>query len=385
MGKAIIYANPAFTYSGIGIFAALFLAAGLTIGRMGADERHITILALAGMLAVIFVAQGANNHLLAPALEAIAKSDFSFLLRPLREWARISLLLPPLMAIILAACMNDRKWGLPVLAGFFALVAVNIAVSPAWPYLYEVHSATHVSGEIGLLQEKMSGGGKDIWPGVYGKHLPATNVAGEQRDTSTYIRQISGIYRSYNSYVASGYENSTFWKVMPRPLMDALDIRDVILMDIKGSPGGYAWMDCSDLGRMMLCQDTRDAVPLRIYDGAISSDAASMEPLFYLPMEDYALTSANISPAAYTATGISGNGSAAISGRMYVIEAESGLRGRKFAFNSPGASNRTLVYFADNLTVDVSIPETGDYGVAILGQGHVQHIRGREFRERHGP
>ncbi|MFA5091321.1 MAG: hypothetical protein WC483_01640, partial [Candidatus Paceibacterota bacterium] len=369
VGKAIIYANPAFTCSSIGIFAVLFLAAGLAVGRMGAGERHVTILALAGMLAVIFVAQGANNQVLAPALDAIAKSDFSFLLRPLREWARISLLLPPLMAVILAACMNDRKWGLPVLAGFFALVAVNIAVSPAWPYLNDVHSATNVSGEIGLLQEMSPGGGKDIWPGVYGKRLPATTVAGEQRDTSTYIRQISGIYRGYNSHVASGYENGSYWKVMPPPLMDALDIRNVILMDSKGSPGGYSWMDCSDLGRLMLCHDARNPAPFRIYDGVVSTDAASMEPLFYLPMEDYALTSANISPAAYTAAGISGSDSAAISGRMYVIEAESGLIGRKYMFNSPGASNRTAVYFAKNLTANVSISRAGDYGMAILGRG----------------
>jgi hypothetical protein len=369
VSKTEIFSNPAFTYSSIGVFALIFLSFGLSFGRMGRDERIVSILALAGLLAIIFIAQGAKNSILAPALLAIAKSDFSVVLRPFREWARICILIPPIIAIILASCMNDRAFRLPIIACFSALVLANIAFSPSWSYMSNVHAATYGIDDFQYLKDHVGIDSKTIWPGIMDNRLPTTTASGKNTSTNTGIRRISGIGRLYYSEVVAGYEDRKRWKVMPRPLMDALNIRDVITTDYREALEWYGWMDCTDIGHMVLCHDGKASTPLRVYDGAIIADAVSMEPLFHIPSEDYALTSENVSFGKYFATGIGRNGSAASGSPIYSIEAESGLDGQKHKLVSPESSNRTSVFFPGNLSASMDFPEGGDYGIALLGNG----------------
>jgi hypothetical protein len=369
VSRAAIYSNPAFTCSSIGIFAVVLLALGLSYGRMGREGMVASILALAFVLAVMFIAQGVKNGILAPALREIADSFFSAVLRPFREWARVSILIPPLIAVILASCLNDRGIRLPLIACFSALVIANIAVSPSWAYLSDVHAATFGIDDFQHLKEALGPDSKTIWPGTNNKHLPAVTASGKNTSTNTDIRRISGVANLYYPAVIGGYENKSSWKVAPRPLMDALNIRDVITLDAPGEHAGYGWMDCSDIGSLTLCHDGNASTPLRIYDGAIVATAASMEPMFHIPLEDYALTGENVPFGGYSASAIGDGASNGSVGRIYVIEAESGLKGDKHAFISPEASNRTAVYFPGILRTAIDAPEDGDYGIALIGNG----------------
>lgn len=369
VGKAAIFSNPAFSWSSMLIFALAFLSFGICHKRFGNDERTAALLALLGMLAVIFVAQGSKNGVLAPALLEIAKTDLTILLRPFREWARVSLLIPALLITILAPCMNDKALRLPLLGVFLLLLIANLSTSPSWLYLSSIHAATYGVSDFSPIRETVGVDTKTLWPDTDNEGLATWTADGRNTTTRTEIRRISGSGQRYQSPGIWMYEKSAAFKAAPRPWMDALNIHDVISTEYRSAVAGYPWMVCEKLTQLTICHDDSPSQPFRIYDGAIIASEEAMEPFFHVAIEDYALTDSDAAIAQYAAV-LNGNDSMESgAGRIFVFEAESGLRGRKYKRLTPFASNRTDVFMPGALTARFDAPEDGYYGIAALGNG----------------
>jgi hypothetical protein len=80
--------------SAIGIIALTVIAAAAACGKPDNDKRWLLALCLLAILGALFLAQGMNNPLIAVFVKALDANGMLQALAPIREWARISIMIP---------------------------------------------------------------------------------------------------------------------------------------------------------------------------------------------------------------------------------------------------------------------------------------------------
>ncbi len=381
---ARVYENPGFTYSSIAIFSAAFLALALAYGKLEHRAQLLAVFSAGFILALMFIAQGGNNALLQPVLKTIAQSDFSFLLRPFREWARISIMIPPL--IVLTALICFRGLGGYAVLAFVALAALNVAFSPSWDYLMDVHAPMHIGSDMQQLKDAMGTEGKMLWGGVYGAQLPATTLWGKNTTTKTYLGYLAGIERQYQSQPLAAYNDYRGLTQAPEPLLRALGINDVVSMKRTGgyfsTPELYRYLDCGAIGEFMLCKDSAAPQPFRVYDGAYIIKTGGVEPAYHMPAGSFAFASEG--DLAGVCCGEAEAGAVcAHCLRMHLLEAESDFKANFFARRSAFASNRSEALLTKRLSATVNITKAGRYAIALKGKGSFIAGLGNEALDLH--
>jgi len=270
--------SPIFKASSISLF---LVATATMIARTEKKTRLLIHLAYAYILLVAFVAQGTNNPLIATTLEHMGKLGVLDLAGPFREWARISILAPPLLIIIIAAGIASTERGKDLLLTLFSLLtAVNIASSPLFAYIYQVWAPAHVPSEYYMLNKEIPLQHKTLW--IYpGK---ATDILGTWRYIWNPDKAISGGVASGNleRSIGSTYNiNLQFVKMLtqveaPPQLLTALNIKYVILRtDILGATSfsaNYTYLQCQKLAYLTVCQNPHNSTPAYVTQAVVTAD-----------------------------------------------------------------------------------------------------------------
>ena len=267
-----IFDNVAFRVSSLGIIICV-LTTLLVSKRFDKNELKMTILSFIFFLVVIFVAQGTNNPLISSILQMLGEYRLLDLVAPLREWARISILIPIFLVLIFIVCSSKLK-NKEIIAVyiFLTLVVVNVFSSPANLYLNKVYSPVYVPEEYYDLNKALPLDHKTLY--IYPSQ--AEEIYGNMRYAWNPDKSVSKI-SEYG--IGSTYpDNSDFSKLMknkelPPTLLEALNIKYVIKRtDILGASNfkvEYKDLDNTKLGYLTLCVNKDDVKPFLIYSSGI--------------------------------------------------------------------------------------------------------------------
>lgn len=258
--SAALLENPLFRGSSLLIFALVFY---LSILRPLSQEKYHTILILLSqvfIIILIFFILGTNNPLLLSIMHFFGQLGRIDLFGPLREWGRLSILIPIFFIIILLrgfASLRDRSGFILVLV-FLALVTINIASSPSLVYINEIYSPTYIPQEYYDLRDRIPIDHKILW--VYPSS--AQNILGTWRYVWNDRKAISqNLERSIGSThnPALEYARILSLKEAPWQLLDALNIKYVIKRtDILGASSfrvDYQYLDCNRLVYLTVCEN----------------------------------------------------------------------------------------------------------------------------------
>jgi len=267
--------SPIFRTSSIFLF--LVATAMAIIARRERKTRLIIHLAYAFILLVAFVAQGTNNHLITTSLERLGKLGMLDLVGPFREWARISVIVPSLLTIIVAVSIASIKRGKDILLALFSLLTmVNIVSSPSFIYIYQVWAPAHVPSEYYTLSKEVSPLYKTLW--IYPSK--ATEILGtwryiwnEQKALGNNLEMSVG--STYNICQLQYAKMLTLVEAPPQ-LLTALNAKYVILRtDILGAAGfraNYTYLQCQKLTYLTVCQNPHNATSVYVAQTVVTAD-----------------------------------------------------------------------------------------------------------------
>src|SRR4030095_12370876 len=121
-------------------------------------KRYLATLALLAMLLIIFMAQGFTNGIFEEFVNKAIDGGFGRILGLFREWARMSILLPFLIAIVLSVCIsalggNEKRIFLLLL---LAALEANLISSPSWVYMNSLYNSSRLPDDYYKVGDGMT-------------------------------------------------------------------------------------------------------------------------------------------------------------------------------------------------------------------------------------
>jgi len=349
--------------SAFGIFILAFAAILLSYPVLERGLKALITISALWMMGCMFVAQGTQNQIVKWATDAIIDAGLGLLLGPFREWARISLLIPLFMVIILSIGLPRIKWRFAAVCTLAALIAANVIFSPSWAYLEDVHGAVRMGDEFSRLGTMLPKDSKVLWVDLRGKGLPATSLDGANESVRPPISNAG------DTYVYPPIIRTIRVSEAPPGLLEALNIHHIVKSAGTRSDDWYPWMACSDVGYLRLCGDGKGPEPFRIYQGTILADDADVLSLSYAPLGGFAPSQEMGERAAYAVSGSRAQAVGTGMREVHMLEAESAFTGKRWRSERMGASNNSVVNFSGVIKATVNISRGGMYRIALVGSG----------------
>jgi hypothetical protein len=361
-----IQSDWASRHSAFGIFIMTFATLLLAYPHLGKGQKTLSLLCAFWMMGCMFVAQGNQNQVLKWISDNMIDAGLGLLLGPFREWARISLLIPLMMVIILSIGLSRIRWRMAAFCILAALIAANNIFSPSWDYLEDIHGAVRMGDEFSLLGAMLPKDSKVLWVDIRGNGLPATSLDGIQ------IRVRPPISNAGDTYQHPPIIKTIRKAKAPEGLLGALNIHYVVKRAAGWTESWYPGMECSEVGYFKLCDDGMGPEPFRVYEGTILAGDTDVLSLSLAPLGDYAPSQGMSEHAGYVVWGnqesIAGAGQAAV----YILEGESAFGGKRRRSERMGASNNSIAIFNGILQTSINISRGGMYRIALIGTGPVE-------------
>lgn len=353
-------------YASFGIFMLVFGTLAFAYPALSREQKALCLMCAIMIAACMFVAQGDNNQIVKWFSGRIVDAGMGLILAPFREWARISLLIPPMAIVLLGLCIMAVKQRGMLMLILASLVAANIFFSPSWEYLQRIHGAVGIGNEYSSLAAMLPQDSKTLWFGIRGSGIPANTTDGKEISARPPIPNAGDGYYPYPIIRAAQRSGA------PEGLLDALNIRHIVKRAGTESDGWYGWMDCGRVGLFLLCNDMRDSEPFRAYSGVVVAGDEDVMSISHPGLGDYAVSDKLAEHAGYVVRG-AGDASTSTGGlaEIIILEGESAFSGRRKAAERIGASNNTHVTFNGTLRAAINTEKGGGFRIAAMGSGPV--------------
>jgi len=256
--------NPLFRATSILIFILTF---STIMFIKKEDKKHSTLMLLSSIfiLGLIFIIQGTNNPLLVSILHFLGKAGYLQIFAPLREWGKLSILIPPFLILMLITGLTFLKTKkVIIISTLLILTILNITYSPALIYIHQVYSPARIPQEYYNLSTKISPSYKTLW--IY--PTSANNILGTWR----YIWNKDKAISTNLEWSIGSEHNRDFQfvkmlsqKEAPEKLLDSLNIKYIIKRtDILGATSfkpEYSYLKNKTIGYLTL-QENNDTFSL---------------------------------------------------------------------------------------------------------------------------
>jgi len=251
--------NPIFQATSLLLFAFGFSALVL-VKRVEKGRKILVLLSSMFVTGLIFFIQGTNNPILLNIIYFFGQLGYIDIFGPLREWGKLSILIPIFLVIMLTislASLKDRR-SLILTIFLLVLVILNIVSSPSLVYISEVYSPINVPLEYYSLNKEIRLDHKVLW--VYPSS--AENILGAWRYVWNKQKVISenlerSIGSTYNPNLE--YVKMLSQKEAPQQLLNFLNIKYVIKRtDILGASNfkaEYSYLNCKKLDYLTVCEN----------------------------------------------------------------------------------------------------------------------------------
>ncbi|MCX6773704.1 MAG: hypothetical protein NTY68_01750 [Candidatus Micrarchaeota archaeon] len=243
-----IRVNPAFTLNSFFVFIAILALFSISYKKMDKEQKILSIISMAAILVVIFIAQGMNNQILAYFVNAMSDNGLDAIIGPFREWARICLMIPVFLVILFSISINASKKSISSIfaVALCTVIIINTLFSPSWYTLSQRYAPVSVGDTYSRLESLVPSDSRVVWIDDP-NGIPITALSGAEKASTArpYTDAIGSEYNS-NEFKAS-FMNGT----LDRKTMDSLGISYVILYEKAENP--YSWLDCSTVGYYKLC------------------------------------------------------------------------------------------------------------------------------------
>jgi len=346
----IVFRNVLFRYSGFALFAISFIIFALAYKKLGSREKQLSLISMIGIFAMIFLARGYNNQILSDMLDIVADLGLAQLLGPMREWARVSIIIPTFLIIVIALGLNkiQRPKKQILIGGFLSMLIVNILVSPGVVYLGDNYAALYFEENWDLIDEIP----KEEKVLLYLQEdiiVPAITVLGKERE----------IVRPSFEGTINGYGSIKELEDAPDELLDVLNIHKIIKF---GRIPDHSDWDCKTEKDLTVCSDGKETVPFSVYKGTVLAAEEDLYSAVKIRPENFAITDNEEHHTRFIVNNKTGSGQYSI--LLFEAEDDFGYykyRNRKSSIES---SNGTIV-----ISKHVQIGRSGTYELVARGKG----------------
>ena len=254
-----IFKNTVFRISSLLIFIYMFALIIIFWKKLTIDHKFFVMFSLIFIGLIAFIAQGTNNSLLDLILNFLITHRMLEIVAPLREWARISILAPILMLIILVTIYSVLKQKLDITISviLITLIHINLFFSPSLAYLNEIFTPTYVPPEYYTLANEVSDLHKTLW--IYPSEARFVNGRWMYKWNPT--KAISNIIEyTIGSTFPDNNELIQLMKRInaPNNILKTMNIGYVVFRtDIEGARGfkaNYSQLLCEERGFITICK-----------------------------------------------------------------------------------------------------------------------------------
>ncbi len=272
---ATLLKNPLFRVTSLLLFMFTF---AILISEVSQKKHKALVLPSAVfVIGLIFFIQGTNNPLLYNIIHIFGQLGYIDLFAPLREWGRLSILLPIFLIMILLLGLSSLRGKKSSSLTFLllALIIMNVVSSPSLVYINDVYSPTYMPLEYYDMKDKILLDHKVLW--IYPSS--AQKILGTWRYVWNDQKSISkNLERSIGSTHNIGleYVKMLTRKEGPQQLLDDLNIKYIIKRtDILGASNfrvDYQYLNCNKLNYLTICENPRNLTLFYIPKSLILSD-----------------------------------------------------------------------------------------------------------------
>lgn len=352
-------------YASFGFFVLVFAALASAFPRLRRGHKAVSLLSASLMMACMFVAQGNQNQIMKWASDVAVDAGLGLLLAPFREWARVCLLIPLLLAILFAICIPRMRWRRAAVCALAVLVAFNLAMSPSWEYLEKIHGAVAMGDEFSLLAQMLDEDSKTLYSAIRGSGVWANSTDG------TAMKVRLPIPNAGDGYMFAPIIMTIQNTGAPQGLLDALNIRRIVMKDGSQAEIWYGEMECGEVGYLRMCNDTKGPQPFRAYRGTVLAGDDDLMSLAFAMPGDFAVSDELAGRPVYAIHGASANISGAGIPEIFILEGEDAFTGKKRRVGRIGASGNSYAAFNGTLRATIIAGSGGTYRIAVIGSGPV--------------
>jgi hypothetical protein len=290
-----IFSNLPYRYSSIALFTLVMAVFTISYRKMERSSQALSLLCLGATLALIFFAQGMKNFMIPPLVDMLDEADKLQFLAPFREWARLSIMLPLLMSVILVTGTQKLKHKKAVIGIAGVLLIINFAAGPAPHYLNDLFSPVHFPDYYYEVDKRIIGEHKVIW-NLPDRSRPILGMGRLSWNTNkTAGSREAGIGEIYGGGLK--LSRALWHKEAPQVLLDALNIKYVIKRNDTNEGrflgSNYDWLVCDEIDNLTLCINDNAPGPFTIYRGTVKTNGSIGEVFAFthLGISDIALSS----------------------------------------------------------------------------------------------
>ncbi len=346
----LVFRNILFRYSGFGLFAISFIIFVLSYQKLGIKEKQLSVIFMMGIFAVIFLARGHHNEILSYIMDIIAGIGLAQLLGPMREWARISILIPAFLIVIITIGLNkiQRPKKQILIGGFIVMLLVNILLSPGTVYLRENYAAAYLDENWKMIEDIPKENKAVLYLGR-DLEVPVIDIFGQKKQITR--PNFEGTVSTYGSIRAL--------RDAPDELLDALNIHHIVRFGNDADEEGW---DCKSDRDITICTDGKETMPFSVYEGTVLAADEEIYSAVKIQPENFAITSSEENHTKF----ILNNETKDDQYSIFLFEAEDDFNYKRYRKNTSyiESSNRTII-----ISRTVQIERNGTYEIVVHGKG----------------
>ncbi|MFH0737215.1 MAG: hypothetical protein V1827_01200 [Candidatus Micrarchaeota archaeon] len=279
VGADNIYENPVFMASSICVFLAVLSIFWLSRNMLRGEEKLGALFFIAIIMIVLLIAQGLNNDIWRYVVMKMVDAGHISILGPLREWARLCLVIPVFLVAITAFSLPSSPRPRALLAILGLIVLLNIASSPYERFLESVYRPVALDDTLGTLASALPHDARVLEMFDKGQ-LPAT-MEGERNKPVRF----PGLDAIGSPFDSEGLTKRLKAGEARRSELEVLDISYLLLVS-DDKTLQYDWMDCGKVGYVDVCRTGVEPRRFKAYEalngswgGASSVDLLALEGL----------------------------------------------------------------------------------------------------------
>jgi hypothetical protein len=240
--------TPVFTVSSFSIFVIVLSLFSIAYGRMTKDQKAVSLISMGAILVSIFIAQGMNNPILGYFVDAVSDSGLGVLIGPFREWARISIMIPVFMLVIISVSIRASDKPLQAFIALGIVVVANIAVSPSWNLLGQKYAPVSIDDTYYRLASVVPSDARIVWMDDP-DGIPVVRLNG----TQDALRALPFTFSIGSPYTSSGFRVGALTENMTLQKMRQLGVSYMVLDD--DAKVRYPSFECEQVGFYKLCSE----------------------------------------------------------------------------------------------------------------------------------